>query len=152
VREHDAKNVIKSKSMISEEIHLNQALETDGSTVIETDLGEYIIQIAGEHPSHIIVPAMHKTRQQVADLFEPIARHALAPDTPTLHVSSAFKCVNAFSKGISESPVATLPWPIREASSWLLMKEMGGWLVLCHAFKSRSWAWNASFPLFENST
>jgi len=84
VREHDAKNVIKSKSMISEEIHLNQALEADGSTVVETDLGEYIIQIAGEPPSHIIVPAMHKTRQQVADLFEPIAGHTLTSDTPTL--------------------------------------------------------------------
>lgn len=84
VREHNAKNVVKSKSMISEEIHLNHALEDDGSTVIETDLGEYIIQIAGEPPSHIIVPAMHKTRQQVADLFEPIAGHALTSDTPTL--------------------------------------------------------------------
>ena len=84
VWEYDAKNVIKSKSMISEEIHLNHALEADGSTVIETDLGEYIIQIAGEPPSHIIVPAMHKTRQQVADLFEPIAGHALTSDTPTL--------------------------------------------------------------------
>ncbi len=83
-REHNTKNVIKSKSMISEEIHLNHALEEDGSNVIETDLGEYIIQIAGEPPSHIIVPAMHKTRQQVADLFEPIAGHALSSDTPTL--------------------------------------------------------------------
>ncbi|TGE31160.1 LutB/LldF family L-lactate oxidation iron-sulfur protein [Desulfosporosinus sp. Sb-LF] len=84
VRDHDAKNVIKSKSMISEEIHLNHALEEDGITVTETDLGEYIIQIAGEPPSHIIVPAMHKNRQQVADLFEPIAGHALSSDTPTL--------------------------------------------------------------------
>ncbi|GAB6155159.1 LutB/LldF family L-lactate oxidation iron-sulfur protein [Desulfosporosinus burensis] len=84
VRKHNAKNVIKSKSMISEEIHLNHALETDGVLSVETDLGEYIIQIAGEPPSHIIVPAMHKTRQQVADLFEPIAGQALSSDTPTL--------------------------------------------------------------------
>lgn len=84
VREHDAKNVIKSKSMISEEVHLNHALEDDGVTVTETDLGEYIIQVAGEPPSHIIVPAMHKTRQQVKDLFEPIAGHVLSSDTPTL--------------------------------------------------------------------
>ena len=84
VRKHDAKNVLKSKSMISEEVHLNHALEEDGVAVVETDLGEYIIQIAGEPPSHIIVPAMHKTRQQVADLFEPIAGHALSSDTPTL--------------------------------------------------------------------
>ena len=84
VRKHNAMNVIKSKSMISEEIHLNQALQADGTLSVETDLGEYIIQIAGEPPSHIIVPAMHKTRQQVADLFEPIAGHALSSDTPTL--------------------------------------------------------------------
>ncbi|HBW38573.1 LutB/LldF family L-lactate oxidation iron-sulfur protein [Desulfosporosinus sp. BICA1-9] len=84
VRKHNAKNVIKSKSMISEEIHLNKALEADGVLSVETDLGEYIIQIAGEPPSHIIVPAMHKTRQQVADLFEPIAGQALSSDTPTL--------------------------------------------------------------------
>jgi len=84
VHKQEAKNVLKSKSMISEEIHLNHALEEDGVAVVETDLGEYIIQIAGEPPSHIIVPAMHKTRQQVADLFEPIAGHALSSDTPTL--------------------------------------------------------------------
>lgn len=84
VRDHNTKNVIKSKSMVSEEIHLNPALEQDGVNVIETDLGEYIIQVAGEPPSHIIVPAMHKTRQQVTDLFEPLAGHALSSDTPTL--------------------------------------------------------------------
>jgi iron-sulfur cluster-binding protein len=84
VRQHEAKTVIKSKSMVSEEIHLNSALERDGVSVVETDLGEYIIQVAGEPPSHIIVPAMHKTRQQVADLFEPIAGQPLSSDTPTL--------------------------------------------------------------------
>ncbi|KJR47968.1 putative L-lactate dehydrogenase, Iron-sulfur cluster-binding subunit YkgF [Desulfosporosinus sp. I2] len=84
VQKHDAKNVIKSKSMISEEIYLNHFLQADGVLSVETDLGEYIIQIAGEPPSHIIVPAMHKTRQQVADLFEPIAGHTLSSDTPTL--------------------------------------------------------------------
>lgn len=84
VHDHNAKNVIKSKSMVSEEIHLNPALENDGIKVVETDLGEYIIQIAGEPPSHIIVPAMHKTRQQVADIFEPLAGQPLSSDTPTL--------------------------------------------------------------------
>jgi len=63
------KRVVKSKSMISEEIHLNDYLQSQGITVVETDLGEYIIQIAGEHPSHIIVPAIHKDRRQVGRLF-----------------------------------------------------------------------------------
>ncbi|OQY55576.1 MAG: iron-sulfur cluster-binding protein [Candidatus Parabeggiatoa sp. nov. 2] len=64
-----AQRVTKGKSMISEEIALNSALEKAGFEVIETDLGEYIIQLAKEPPSHIIAPAVHKTREQVADLF-----------------------------------------------------------------------------------
>ena len=61
--------VAKAKSMIGEEIGLNPHLEAAGFEVIETDLGEYIVQLAGEPPSHIIGPAVHKTVEQVADLF-----------------------------------------------------------------------------------
>lgn len=64
-----AKSVTKGKSMIGEEVYLNDALEKAGMEVIETDLGEYIIQLAGEMPSHIIAPAIHKTREQVSELF-----------------------------------------------------------------------------------
>ena len=64
-----AQRIIKGKSMISEEIGLNRALEQAGFTVTETDLGEYIIQLAQEPPSHIIAPAVHKTREEVAQLF-----------------------------------------------------------------------------------
>ncbi|NMG43351.1 iron-sulfur cluster-binding protein [Aromatoleum toluvorans] len=66
----DAKTVTKGKSMVSEEIGLNEALIDNGMEVIETDLGEYIIQLAHEPPSHIIAPAVHKTKDQVSDLFE----------------------------------------------------------------------------------
>lgn len=69
LKDYGADKVVKSKSMISEEIHLNAYLEKNGIRVVETDLGEYIIQIAGETPSHIIVPAIHKSRQQVGQLF-----------------------------------------------------------------------------------
>lgn len=68
-RRHDARRVVKSKSMTTEEIELNAALEADGREVVETDLGEYILQLAGETPSHIIAPAIHKTKEEVADLF-----------------------------------------------------------------------------------
>ena len=61
--------VSKGKSMASEEIHLNDALARAGAEVIETDLGEFIIQLAGETPSHIIAPALHKDRFEIADLF-----------------------------------------------------------------------------------
>jgi len=67
--ERGARNVVKSKSMTTEEIHLNDALERAGMRVVETDLGEYIIQLAGETPSHILAPAIHKTKRQVAELF-----------------------------------------------------------------------------------
>ena len=65
----DAKTVTKGKSMISEEIGLNQVLQDAGMNVVETDLGEYILQLAGEPPSHIIAPAVHKTKDQISDLF-----------------------------------------------------------------------------------
>src|SRR6185503_6536861 len=67
--ERAARVVVKSKSMTTEETHLNDALEAAGMQVVETDLGEYIIQLAGEPPSHIIAPAIHKTRHQVGELF-----------------------------------------------------------------------------------
>ncbi|MCP4494876.1 MAG: iron-sulfur cluster-binding protein [Gammaproteobacteria bacterium] len=65
----EAKLVIKGKSMISEEIALNEALEADGLDVVESDLGEYILQLAKEPPSHIIAPAIHKTKAQISELF-----------------------------------------------------------------------------------
>ncbi len=77
-RSRGVRSIVKSKSMASEEIHLNAALEEAGLDVVETDLGEYIIQLAGEMPSHIIAPAIHKTREQVSDLFE---RHLGMPPT-----------------------------------------------------------------------
>jgi L-lactate dehydrogenase complex protein LldF len=64
-----AKLIVKSKSMVSEEIELNQHLETSGMTVVETDLGEFIVQLAGDTPSHIIAPVMHMTAQDVGRLF-----------------------------------------------------------------------------------
>jgi L-lactate dehydrogenase complex protein LldF len=64
-----AKRVTKSKSMVGEEMAINEALEGAGFEPVETDLGEYIIQLAGEPPSHIIAPAVHKTKSQVTELF-----------------------------------------------------------------------------------
>jgi len=69
VRTKNATMVVKAKSMAGEEIHVNEALEKAGIEPVETDLGEWIIQLAGETPSHIVVPAIHKTKKQIADLF-----------------------------------------------------------------------------------
>lgn len=69
LNERGTKKVVKAKSMATEEIHLNETLEANGIETLETDLGEWIIQIAGETPSHIVAPAIHKTKAQIADLF-----------------------------------------------------------------------------------
>jgi L-lactate dehydrogenase complex protein LldF len=85
-----ARTITKGKSMVSEEIGLNDALEAAGHQVVETDLGEYIIQLAHEPPSHIIVPAVHKTRAQVADLFDAAHR----PMGYTKHLTEVGEMVN----------------------------------------------------------
>ena len=66
---NNARRIAKSKSMLSEEINLNHALENKGFQVVETDLGEYIIQLRGERPAHIITPSVHLRRQEVAETF-----------------------------------------------------------------------------------
>jgi L-lactate dehydrogenase complex protein LldF len=78
---HHVKMAVKSKSMATEEINLNQALEAAGIEAIETDLGEYIIQIAGTGPSHILAPAVHLKKEEVAALFSKHL-HMNAPDDP----------------------------------------------------------------------
>ena len=67
--ERDADRLIKSKSMTSEEIEVNEALEAAGVEVIETDLGEWVLQLADEAPSHIVAPAIHKSREGISELF-----------------------------------------------------------------------------------
>jgi L-lactate dehydrogenase complex protein LldF len=68
-REANAKLAVKSKSMVTEELHLNDHLEQAGIESLETDLGEWIVQLAGEMPSHIILPAIHKSRKDIQELF-----------------------------------------------------------------------------------
>ena len=83
-RRTGARMAVKSKSMATEEIELNEALTHAGVTPVETDLGEYIIQLAGEKPSHIIAPAIHKTKEQVADLFARELKRPVAADPELL--------------------------------------------------------------------
>ncbi|MFA9218189.1 MAG: LutB/LldF family L-lactate oxidation iron-sulfur protein [Sphingomonadaceae bacterium] len=69
-RRRDAHSIIKGKSMASEEIELNHFMEQHGVRCVESDMGEYIVQMAGEKPSHIVMPAIHKTKQDIGALFE----------------------------------------------------------------------------------
>ncbi len=70
LKSHNALKVVKSKSMLTEECHLNPFLQKKGVEVTDTDLGEYIIQLAKEQPSHIVLPAIHKTKEEVDELFQ----------------------------------------------------------------------------------
>jgi iron-sulfur cluster protein len=83
-RDNGVKTVVKSKSMATEEIHLNPFLEQAGISVRETDLGEWIIQLAGQTPSHMVMPAIHMTKEEVADLFSKEVDERLTADIPRL--------------------------------------------------------------------
>jgi L-lactate dehydrogenase complex protein LldF len=83
-RRRDAKLVAKSKSMASEEIGVNGALQDAGIRAVECDLGEYILQLAGEHPLHIILPAIEKTAGDVAELFSAVDGSPVAPELEAL--------------------------------------------------------------------
>jgi iron-sulfur cluster protein len=74
------KKIVKAKSMTCEEIRLNEALEEAGIEVVETDLGEWIVQLSGEKPSHITAPAMHKTKEEIAKLLSEKLGVKLPPD------------------------------------------------------------------------
>ncbi len=78
------KLIAKSKSMVSEEINFNHALEAAGHRVVETDLGEYIVQLRGEKPAHIITPAVHLRRREVGKLFQEKLGIPYTEDIPTL--------------------------------------------------------------------
>ncbi len=95
IQQHKATKVVKSKSMLTEECHLNPFLERNGITVTDTDLGEWIVQLLEEPPSHIVMPAIHIKREEVGDLFHKhLGTDAGATDPPYL--------VNAARKKLRE--------------------------------------------------
>ncbi len=83
-RERGVRTIVKSKSMATEEIHLNAHLEAEGIQVFETDLGEWIIQLAHQRPSHMVMPAIHLTKEDVAEVFSREVEPGQAPDIPAL--------------------------------------------------------------------
>ena len=88
-RQYGAKTAVKSKSMVSEEIELNAALGAAGVDVLETDLGEFVVQIDGDHPSHIVAPIIHKSRRDIAKLFQE-KLHASDADVADVPQMTAF--------------------------------------------------------------
>ncbi len=122
-QENGVKRVIKSKSMATEEIHLNQYLEKAGIEVGETDLGEWIIQLAGQTPSHMVMPAIHMTKEEVSDLFSKEVNERLTSDIPRLVKVARDKLRPTFlaaDMGISGGNIA-----VAETGSIVLMTNEG---------------------------
>jgi L-lactate dehydrogenase complex protein LldF len=80
-KEKGARTIIKSKTMTSEEVHLNEALREAGYEIVESDLGEFIVQLREEAPYHLVFPAMHLTRHEISDLFQE-KLHSAPTDNP----------------------------------------------------------------------
>jgi L-lactate dehydrogenase complex protein LldF len=91
-RKAKAKRIIKGKSMVSEEVGFNHAMEAAGIEAFESDMGEYIVQLAGETPSHIIMPAIHKTKQEIAALF--------AKEVPGVHYTEDVDALIAIGRRV----------------------------------------------------
>ncbi|MFO0580838.1 MAG: LUD domain-containing protein [Anaeromyxobacter sp.] len=117
------RRVVKSKSMASEEIHLNAHLEARGIEVKETDLGEWIIQLAGQRPSHMVMPAIHLTKEQVAELFSKEVDARLEADIPRLVAVARAQLREKFlaaDMGISGANIA-----VAETGSLVLVTNEG---------------------------
>jgi len=122
-RDNDVKSVVKSKSMATEEIHLNDFLEKAGISVGETDLGEWIIQLAGQRPSHMVMPAIHMTKEEVAELFSKEVDERLENDIPRLVKVARHELRSKFLKadmGISGANIA-----VAETGSIVLVTNEG---------------------------
>jgi L-lactate dehydrogenase complex protein LldF len=120
---HHARVVVKSKSMTTEETHLNDSLEADGLQVIETDLGEYIIQLAGEVPSHIIVPAIHKTKKQIAELFT--AELGILPTDDVAKLTSTARTILRDRFAAADVGVSGVNFGIAETGTILVLENEG---------------------------
>ncbi len=121
--ERSARTVVKSKSMTTEETHLNTALEAAGLQVVETDLGEYIIQLANETPSHIIVPAIHKTKKQIAELFTAVL--GIAPTDDVAKLTSTARTTLRDRFAAADVGVSGVNFGIAETGTILILENEG---------------------------
>lgn len=120
---HAPVRIAKGKSMASEEVHLNAALEAAGHEVVETDLGEFIIQLAGESPSHLIAPAIHKSRFDVAELFTADAGRPIAPEIEAEAAYARIRLRQAFLD--ADIGITGVNFAIAETGSICLVENEG---------------------------
>src|SRR5437870_3314244 len=122
-RERNARLVVKSKSMATEEIHLNAALEAEGIEALETDLGEYIIQLAGETPSHIIAPAIHKTKGQIAELF--VEKLGIERTSDISKLTSTARQILRAKFGAADIGISGVNFGVAETGTILILENEG---------------------------
>jgi L-lactate dehydrogenase complex protein LldF len=126
-QKHSAKLMVKGKSMVSEEIELNHAAEAAGIDAMESDMGEYIVQLAGEKPSHIIMPAIHKTKEEIAKLFyEKVPGVDYTDNVDALIQIGRNVLREKFLVADIGYPASTLPWPKPARCAWSKTKAMAG--------------------------
>ncbi|HEX8142426.1 MAG TPA: LutB/LldF family L-lactate oxidation iron-sulfur protein [Pyrinomonadaceae bacterium] len=123
LREREATRIVKSKSMATEEIHLNRALEEDGLAPVETDLGEWIIQLAHETPSHIVVPAIHKSKQQIAELF--VNKLGIEPSDDVAVLTSAARRILRQSFAEADAGISGVNFGVAETGTFLILENEG---------------------------
>ena len=123
VRERNANKVVKSKSMATEEIHLNEALEAAGLFPVETDLGEWIIQLAQETPSHIVVPAIHKSKRQIAELFT--EKLGIEPSDDVAVLTSAARRILRQRFAEAEVGISGVNFGVAETGTILILENEG---------------------------
>ncbi len=118
-----ARRVVKSKSMTTEEIHLNPALEAAGIESIETDFGEYIIQVAGHRPSHLVAPAMHLRVGDVAEILSTVSDEPLPADAVKLAGFARTRLRSAFAT--ADAGITGANFAVAETGSVVLLENEG---------------------------
>jgi L-lactate dehydrogenase complex protein LldF len=129
IRARQATKVVKSKSMTSEEIHLNHALEAAGIEAVETDLGEYIIQLAKHRPSHIVAPAIHLSAEQIAEILSKPAGQRLPAERETLAGFARVALRRKFAE--AEVGISGANFAIAETGSIVLVTNEGNGRLTC---------------------
>ena len=129
IRQRQATKVVKSKSMTSEEIHLNHALEAACIDVVETDLGEYIIQLAHHRPSHIVAPAIHLSAEQIAAILSKPAGQRLPAERQTLAQFARSALRQKFAE--AEVGISGANFAIAETGSIVLVTNEGNGRLTC---------------------
>ena len=138
VHAEGADEIVKVKSLTTDEIGLNEALEAAGIHALETDLAELIVQLAGERPSHLLVPAIHKNRTEIRDLFrERLGLDGLTDDPAELTAAARAFLATPSSERAWPSRARTSPAPTRAASSWSSPRATAGCARPCPRSSSR---------------